>query len=105
MQAAQAKGRDLPTWYTEEPCLLPGDEFYMKAFWDLGTGRAIGFAIGPIPWRDIVEYADRHKLDEDVAGAFVYVIREMDAKYLAHVAEKQDKNTPKAKPSKVAGRK
>lgn len=105
MQAAQAKGRELPTWYMEKPCLLPGDEFYLKAFWDLNTGRSVGFAVGPIPWKDIVEYAAWAKLDDDVAGVFVYVMREMDAEYLKHVLEKQEKGTPKARPNRIAGRK
>ena len=105
MKAAQAKGRELPDWYVEEPCLFPGDEFYLKAFWDLSTGRMIGFAIGPIPWRDIVVYAERAQLADDVAGVFIFVMREMDAAYLKYVADKQEKGTLKARPSRIAGRK
>lgn len=105
MQAAQAKGRELPTWYMEEPCLLPGDEFYLKAFWDLNTERAIGFSIGPIPWKSIVEYATWSQLADDVARTFVYTMREMDSAYLKHVADKQEKETPKVKSSRIAGRK
>ena len=44
--------------------------------------------IGPIPWTTMVAYAQFHQLEEDVAYAFVQVIREMDAVYLAWEAER-----------------
>lgn len=65
-----------------------GEEFYLHAFWELDTCRAFGMGIGPIPWTTMVTYAQFHQLDDDVAQAFVQVIREMDAVYLAWEAER-----------------
>ena len=57
------------------------DFFYIQAFQDLNTTRALGFSVGPIPWDRIAEYADRLGLERDVAAGFVLVIRMMDAAY------------------------
>jgi hypothetical protein len=78
IEAAAAKGRDLPEWFMDEPFLEPGDDFYLKAFRDLDTCRAYGMSAGPIPWKDIVYYAERSFLDEDLINPFVYIIRAMD---------------------------
>lgn len=48
-------------------------------------------SIGPIPWTAMVKYADRYRLDYDVAEAFVDIIREMDVTYI-----KSDLHKPKA---------
>jgi len=34
----------------------------LRAFRELGTGRAFGMALGPIPFRDILAYADRFEM-------------------------------------------
>ncbi len=51
----------------------------------------MGFAIGPIAWRDIILYADRAGLDPDVTEAFVVIIREMDGAYLEWQAQEQER--------------
>ena len=51
----------------------------------------MGFAIGPIPWRDIIHYADRAGLARDVAEAFVVIIKEMDAGYLEWQNKEQER--------------
>lgn len=53
--------------------------------------------IGPIPWRDMVHYALFHELEDDVARAFVQVIREMDAVYLAWEAEEAERKRTESK--------
>lgn len=63
------------------PALEPGDEFYLRAFWDLNTTRQIGMDLGPIPWNRIVEYGERAGLDHDLINPFVRIIRLMDAAY------------------------
>lgn len=65
----------------------------MRAFANLSTCRAIGMAVGPIPWRDAVAYADRAGLDEEAAEVFVEVISALDADYLA------EQRTAKGAPS------
>jgi hypothetical protein len=67
------------------------DVFYMKAFHDLSTCRSSGMSMGPIPWTAMVTYADRYRLDYDVAEAFVDIMRSMDAAYLVHHSEQQEK--------------
>lgn len=68
--------------------MLSGDEFYLSAFHDLSTCRQLGFSIGPIPWKDIILYAQFAELDSDVLSIFVPVIRAMDNEYLKWVGKK-----------------
>lgn len=71
----------------------------MEAFWELTTCRQIGMGLGPIPWDVMVSYAQFHQLEDDVARAFVQVIRQMDSVYLAWQAEEQERErTPQEKP-------
>lgn len=92
IDTALAKGRDLPPWVHDEPELYRGDDFFLSAFFDLGTCRSLteGGA-GPIPWTAIVDYADRAGLVPDVAAGFVRVIRSMDSVYLEWFGKKQKK--------------
>lgn len=88
-------GKPPPQWYLEEPDLLPGDEFYVKAFWDLSTERYFGWAVGPIPWSRIVAYGERCNLDDGMISVFVYVIRSMDEAYQEWFREDSNKSTVK----------
>lgn len=92
VSVAIEKGRSPPSWYEDmEPDIHEGDDFYLKAFNELSTCRQIGSSTGPIPWRDIVAYAERAGLDEDMERIFSAVIKEMDAGYLDWIREKQEK--------------
>ena len=93
VQTAQAKGRDLPEWYLDEPEIWPGDDFYLSAFYELSTTRSLAFATGPIPWHHIVGYADQAGLDEDMSGTFHAVIRAMDNAYLKWASEEAEKRS------------
>lgn len=73
--AAIEKGRKLPQWAEEEPYLEPSEVWLMDAYSDLCTCRGVD---GMIPWRDMVEYADRAELDADVNRAFVQIMRSID---------------------------
>lgn len=70
-----AKGRSLPEWYVNEPIIPAAEEWYLKAFYELITGRN---ADGRIPWRDIDDYAERSGLDEDVVVAFRFIMRALE---------------------------
>lgn len=70
---------------------LPGDEFYMKAFWDLSTERQLGMGVGPIPWSRIFQYGNFYQLDEDLLDPFIQIIREMDNGYLEFQQDKKEK--------------
>jgi hypothetical protein len=93
------KGREPPAWYVDEPEIEPVEQFYVDAFNELSSCRTFGMVPGPIPWRDIVQYASFHEIDEDMFPTFLAVIRSMDAAYIRWVADKHDDKA--ATPRKV----
>jgi len=62
--------------------MLRGDDFYIRAFWELSSCRQFGQVVGPIPWHRIVEYARMYHLDEGLTDIFTLVMRELDEAYL-----------------------
>ena len=50
----------------------------IHAWSDLGTCRAIGMALGPIPWTAIVAWCEFHELDREASVTLVQVIRQLD---------------------------
>lgn len=62
--------------------MLRGDDFYIRAFWELSSCRQFGQVVGPIPWHRIVEYARMYHLDDDLLDVFILVMRELDEAYL-----------------------
>ena len=104
IDAGLAKRRGLPDWYLDEPYVPPDiRSLYFEAFDDLCTTRQRGFDLGPIPWDQIVNYADRSNLDPANAQAFVRVIREMDSAWLAW-ADAERQRERKAAEAKAAQR-
>lgn len=95
IEAAAEKGRELPEWYYNEPQLLPGDEFYLKAFRDLHTCRQAGMELGPIPWDETVRYAQFYELEEDLIEPFLYIIRAMDVAYRDWMEKENERNKGK----------
>lgn len=95
LEAAAEKGRELPSWYLEEPQLLPGDHFYLKAFRDLHTCRSHGMSLGPIPWTAVLLYAEWIELDHDLVEPFVYIIRSMDVAYQDWINKEQERLNPR----------
>jgi len=90
-----SRGVKPPSWYLEEPHLLPGCEFYLRAFWDLSTERQIGNTTGPIPVSQIRAYAARYQLEEQATKHLEEIIRTTDRAYLKWAAEQQAKNAGK----------
>lgn len=76
------RGFDAPDWYVEEPPIDERDYFFLEAFRDLGTTRAYGMTLGPIPWDKIVEYATLKNLDDESRDILIEIIGRMDAAYL-----------------------
>lgn len=72
----------LAQWFREEPQLRPGDEFYLRAFWELSTERPVGAVVGVIPQSKIKEYASQLGLEDHMIGVLCRVIRKMDTAYL-----------------------
>ncbi len=97
MQQAQSQGRPLPAWATDAPELAPGEEYYMRAFWALGTERTLAPGlVGPIPWSRIVEYGDRSGLEPDLVESLVMVVRALDEVYLGWTAEEMERNAQRS---------
>lgn len=99
-----AKKRPLPDWYLEEPYLLPGESFYMEAFWELSTCRSFGNGVGPIPWTAIVQYGYTSELESDTLEIFVAVIRAMDAEYVKWQSAEAERQRKAAEPPKKSKR-
>lgn len=91
MEAAESRGIPLPEWAKNEPQLPDGDEFYLAAFSELSTCRPFGMTLGPIPWRDIVLYADYHELDSMNRQFFARAMRQLDTAYLTWQKGKKPK--------------
>lgn len=70
---------------------MTGDEFYLRAFWRLGTTRQFGTAQGPIPYDKALDYALRCGLDEEMQDAFCRIISVMDAAYLDWIEEQAER--------------
>lgn len=75
----------------EEPGSLPGDDFYLRAFWDLSTQRQIGFTVGPIPALDLRLYACEVGVPAFMMEAFTAIIRGLDQAYLKHAEDTRKK--------------
>lgn len=70
----------LPRWIQEEPFLTRGEKFFLDAYHDLCTERAISMVgAGPIPWSKIVEYASLRQMDYTFYLSFRNVIRMVEA--------------------------
>lgn len=95
IEAAIAKNRPLPDWYLDRPKMLPGDDFYLDAFWKLNTTRMIGMDLGPIPWDKCVLYATYMKLDNDIFEHFIGIIMSLDVAYLDWYREKVEAQSNK----------
>jgi len=81
-------GITLPVPWLERPHIEGRDEWYMEAFCDLSTCRAIGMDVGPIPWTAIVQYVEQEQIEDGLA--FKWVIRAMDGAYLGHVKDSRE---------------
>lgn len=68
---------------------MRGDEFYIRAFWELSSCRQFGQFIGPIPWHRIVQYGERKGLDGGMIGVLEVVIRELDEVYLRDLRDQR----------------
>ena len=73
-QRARGTGGRAQKFIEDEPPYVRGDEFYLRAFWELSSERQFGQAIGPIPWSKIVMYGERRNLDDSMMGVFERVV-------------------------------
>jgi hypothetical protein len=87
---AEATGDQLPALETRvdpEPYL----QFEWLAFSELSSDRQIGWVVGPIGWTAIDAYAVRHGIEgPDEFERFRFIIRKMDAAFMAWNRKKED---------------
>ena len=100
VEAAIRKGRSLPAWYLLWTEPLPGDDWFMGAFWDLSTERPIGMGSGPIPWSALLRYAAYAGLTPGTMLLFRTVIHAMDREYLKWQEAQQESKMKTARTKK-----
>lgn len=81
--------RQLTDLLAEQPCFDHRVSLCVQAWQDLGTCRAIGMDVGPIPWTAIVQWCDFHGLDHDASEIMIYVIRMLDNEHAAREASRR----------------
>lgn len=99
------KGRPNPEWLQECPELLPGEEIYVRAFWDLRTEATSGDrTLGRIPWSKAREYG-QHLLGLEPAmlDPFWRVITACDTGFLEWMKSEHDRYVRNTK--SVSGKK
>lgn len=97
-QYQQATGK-VPDWWDKCPPMVRGDDFYIRAFWELSSCRDFGMGVGPIPWHRIIQYGERKGLDRGMMEVFERVVRELDEVYLKDLNE-SSKSRSVEKPDK-----
>jgi len=78
----EARGQPIPKFLVPPPLVTPEDQFYLSGFWELSTCRQFGFGIGPIPWGEVIRFAQFAGLDDHLTGVFLRTIRAMDTVYM-----------------------
>lgn len=85
---AYSRGVRPPKPIQDAPDLLPGLDWYLRAFYELSTCRPIGYgAVGSIPWTAIVQYGHLHGLGGEALEDLVFLVRELDSEYLERQAK------------------
>lgn len=91
LKAANERGQPLPDWAQSPPEIAPGEDWYLQAFWDLGTERQLGYgSLGPIPWSRIVAYGERAGLSSGTVDVLVEVVQALDGAYLRWRADEAE---------------
>ena len=79
----------------EQPELLPGEEWYLSAFWELSSER-IGSGsqtLGRIPWSRALMFGAYHGLEEPMLSAFWKYVSAMDMGYLQFMKNEHERHT------------
>jgi len=85
------RGWQAPDGYLDRPEIEPHLTWLWNAFWELGTERQLGMAVGPIPVLKIREYlreeCELDRIEYDRAKA---IIRKMDDAYSGMLNRRRD---------------
>jgi len=75
---------------------MPGEDWFLRAFWDLSTTRSYAMGCGPIPWNRIEDYGERIELDSSMMQVLHVVIRRLDRAFLDWTAKEQKRRAKAA---------
>lgn len=93
MEVGFEKGRPAPQWYEDEPYLSPGQDWFIKAFWECDSERQVGMGLGRIPRSAVRAYGSDAGLDEAMIGITWTLVQGLDSVYLQWVAAEQEKSS------------
>lgn len=88
IQQYHRSGQAIPDRLINSPELQVGLEIYLTAFFELDSERQAGFAVGPIPWSRIREYALAYKFNEESTEDLFYYMKALDNSHMKRLAEK-----------------
>jgi hypothetical protein len=85
------RGRKVPVEFYDRPEIEPHLAWLWNAFWELGTERQLGMAVGPIPVSKIKEYLrDEMELTGAEYDRARAIIRKVDDAYAAMLNRRKD---------------
>jgi len=93
-------GAKVPDRILHQPLLPLYLQFFVDAFWELNSCRAMGMGEGPIPFTAILQYSQFYECDFQLAQDLILFIREMDDIYLKKQAKKAKAKAAKTKAKK-----
>lgn len=79
----------LPNRIQNAPELFVGLELYFNAFLDLSTCRAVGAAVGPIPFTAALSYCEMYQIEGEQREDFLWLMQRLDHKYLKWSASRE----------------
>jgi vacuolar-type H+-ATPase subunit C/Vma6 len=81
-----------------EPTLPEHLLLHFNAFKDLSRQRSMGgFALGNIPYLDIVQYAQIYRMDEETTEDLIYFVTGLDDHYLSRLNKEHKSKMDKQK--------
>mgnify|MGYP003636533986 CR=1 FL=1 len=103
IESGEEKRRPYPEWFLDKPVLLPGEEWFLTAYWTCATERrSDGQTVGHIPWSSVIQFGSYHGLDRWMLDLLWAFLSEMDKGFLLWMKNEHDRhvrmNKPKKKP-------
>ena len=72
---------------------MPGEEWYLEAYWTLSTERQIGgMAVGSIAWSAVIRYGSYSGLDRSMLDHFWTIISTMDSGYMKWMSDQHERH-------------
>lgn len=94
----QKVSKNIQTQVDEKPPELPQHlVIFFQAFKDLSTQRSVGFAVGYIPYLDILTYARAYNFSEELEQDLIFFVRGLDEHYLQVINNEQQKKNEQIK--------